>query len=207
MRVLVPFDATEPKSRLSSVLDAEERRDFADAMLADVLGAVEAAGHEADVLATEPLDLDVPVTVDDRPLTAAVNDVIADAGPPLAVLVADLPLATGAAVSRLLDRTDPLALAPGRGGGTNGLLVRDGAFRVDFHGASIRDHRQAARAAGLEPAMVDSFRLAVDVDEPADLAEVLIHGEGRAADWLRDAGVELSVTEGRVGVTRPGGGT
>jgi 2-phospho-L-lactate guanylyltransferase len=46
------------------------------------------------------------------------------------------------------------------------------------------------------------------VDEPADLAEVLIHAAadegsgGRAARWLRDAGVALDTTDGRVGVTR-----
>lgn len=206
MRVLVPFDATDSKSRLSPVLAADERRDFAAAMLEDVLDAIDAAGHDADVLATGPLDVDAPVTVNDRPLTAAVNHVLAEAGPPLAVLVADLPLATGRAVSRLLDRAAPIVLAPGLGGGTNGLVVRDAAFRVDFHGASIRDHRRAAEALDLEPAMVDSFRLAMDVDEPGDLAEVLLHGDGQAAEWLLDAGVELSVTDGRVDVTGPDGG-
>jgi 2-phospho-L-lactate guanylyltransferase len=202
MDVLVPFDATDPKSRLSSRFDAAERRAFADAMLADVLAAIDGAGHEATVLATDRVDLDVPVTVDDRPLTAAVNAILTEAGPPLAVLAADLPLATPATVERLLETAGPVVLAPGLGGGTNGLVIRDEEFRVDFHGASVRDHRQAARELGLEPVTVDSFRLAMDVDEPADLAEVLLHAEGRAADWLRDAGVALSVTDGRVGVRR-----
>jgi len=55
--------------------------------------------------------------------------------------------------------------------------------------------------------VVDSHRLATDVDEPADLAELLIHAEadgdgGRAARWLRDAGFALDTTDGRVGVRR-----
>ncbi|MFY4816046.1 2-phospho-L-lactate guanylyltransferase, partial [Haloarcula sp. AONF1] len=45
-------------------------------------------------------------------------------------------------------------------------------------------------------------RLGTDVDEPADLAEVLIHGEGRAAAWLREAGFALDAEEGRVAVAR-----
>jgi 2-phospho-L-lactate guanylyltransferase len=91
---------------------------------------------------------------------------------------------------------------PGRGGGTNALVVRDPAFRVDYHGASIRDHRRIADEAGLDYREVDSMRLSTDVDEPADLAEVLLHGRGDSADWLRAAGVSLSVDDGRVGVRR-----
>jgi 2-phospho-L-lactate guanylyltransferase len=31
---------------------------------------------------------------------------------------------------------------------------------------------------------------------------LLLHGDGTAADWLREAGFELDVHDGRVGVTR-----
>lgn len=204
MRVLVPFDATDPKSRLSSVLEAPERREFAAAMLRDVLEAVDAADHDPAVLATAAVDVPAPVTVDDRPLTPAVNAAIDDEGVPVAVLVADLPLVTADAVETLLESAGDVVLAPGLGGGTNGLLVRDPDFRVDFHGASIRDHREAARERGLDAGTVDSFRLAMDVDEPDDLAEVLLHGEGRAADWLRAAEFAISTENGRVGVGRRG---
>jgi len=205
MDVLVPFDATDPKSRLSSVLDADERRDFAAAMCRDVLAAVESAGHDPAVLATAPTDLAAPVSVDDRPLTAAVNAALAESTPPIGVLAADVPLATPAAVERLLGVEAPVAVAPGLGGGTNGLAIRDPDFRVDFHGASVRDHREAARALGHDPVTVDSFRLAMDVDEPADLVEVLLHGDGEAAAWLRAAGFAPEVSDGRVGVTRSEG--
>jgi 2-phospho-L-lactate guanylyltransferase len=73
---------------------------------------------------------------------------------------------------------------------------------VDYHGASIRDHRRIAAAVGAPVAEVDSRVLATDIDEPADLAEVLVHGEGAAADWLRDAGFELAAEDGRVTATR-----
>jgi 2-phospho-L-lactate guanylyltransferase len=46
------------------------------------------------------------------------------------------------------------------------------------------------------------MRLSTDVDEPTDLVEVLLHGEGEAAAWLRAAGFELDAGEGRVGVDR-----
>ena len=73
MHVVVPFGADDPKTRLSPVLDADERREFAEAMLADVLDALDALGSEPTVVADAPVDCAAPVTVDERPLSAAVN--------------------------------------------------------------------------------------------------------------------------------------
>jgi 2-phospho-L-lactate guanylyltransferase len=250
MRVVVPFDAVESKTRLAAVLDAEERRAFAEAMLRDVLDALETLDAPAigdpTVLATAEVDVDAPVTVDDRPLTAAVNTVLADADDgadahaddgadahaddgadadvdgvgvedggagsegragateSTAVVMADLALATPDALARLFEPDADVVLAPGLGGGTNAFVARHPSFRVDYHGASIRDHREAARDLDATVATVDSFRLAADVDVPADLAEVLLHGDGRSAAWLRDAGFELAVDGGRVGAARDG---
>lgn len=209
MRVLVPFDAQSPKTRLSPVLDAEERVAFARAMCRDVVAAIQAAGHDPTVLATAPIDLGAaPVDVDDRPLTPAVNAALAEADLPVAIAMADLPLVTPAALDRLVGDPAEVVVAPGLGGGTNALVVRTDAFSVDFHGVSIRDHREAATTAGVDVSVVDSFRLALDVDEPDDLAEVLLHAEGRAREWLDSAGLSVAVREGRVTVTRTveGGG-
>jgi len=202
MHTVVPYAAAEPKTRLSGVLDPDERRTFARAMLADALAAVRAAGGEPTVLATRPVEVDAPVTVDDRSLSTAVNAALADADRPVAVVMADLALATGETVGRLYRADGDVAIAPGRGGGTNALVVRHDGFRVDYHGASFRDHRERARGLGAELAVVDSFRLATDIDERADLVEVLLHGDGAARDWLVDAGFELEVGDGRVGVVR-----
>ena len=214
MEVIVPFSTDRPKSRLSGVLSPDERREFARAMLDDVLEAVAAAGGEPRVLATDAVDVDRPVTVDDRPLTDAVNAALdarlgADsergtAVEPVAVVMADLALATPAALGRLFDagRDADVAVAPGRGGGTNAFVASHPEFRVDYHGASYLDHRDIAAEVGAAFAAVDSHRLGTDIDEPDDLAEVLIHGEGRAATWLREAGFALDASEGRVAVTR-----
>jgi 2-phospho-L-lactate guanylyltransferase len=206
MDVLVPFDGRDPKTRLADVLDADERRTLARTMLGDVLDAVDAAGHDPRVLATAPVDCAAPVTVDDRPLTPAVDDVLAGSDRPLAVVMADLALATPEALDRLVAPDADVVLAPGLGGGTNALVTRHPEFRVDYHGVSYRDHRGAARDVGASVATVDSFRLAVDVDDPTDLPEVLLHGRGDTADHLRQLGLELAATDGRVTVTRAGDG-
>ena len=202
MRIVVPFSADRPKTRLGKVLTPDERREFAAAMLADVLAALDGVDRDLDVtvLATGPVDVAPPVVVDDRPLTAAVNARL-DAAP-TAVVMADLALATPGALSKLFAAEADLAIAAGLGGGTNAFLARDAAFRVDYHGASYRDHLAIARENDLSVREVDSRRLAVDIDEPADLTEVLLHGDGAARDWLVDAGFELEVGGGRVEAVR-----
>ena len=214
MEVIVPFSTDRPKSRLSGVLSPDERTAFARAMLDDVLDAVAAAGGEPTVLATSAVEVDSPVTVDDRQLTTAVNAALAEhfeadgtsdaSADSVAVVMADLALATPAALDRLFaaGREADVAVVPGRGGGTNAFVASHPDFRVDYHGASYLDHREIAAEVGAAFAAVDSQRLGTDVDEPADLAEVLIHGEGRAAAWLREAGFALDASEGRVTVVR-----
>ena len=240
MDVLVPFAVDEPKSRLAPVLTPAERREFARAMLVDVLDAIETAGGSPHLLATAPFDpttdlpesTDLPVTVDNRSLTDAVNaalehrrqpaddsDTVDDAHKDsarareagVAVVMADLALATPDALTRLFtpahhtqsgESAAGVTIAPGRGGGTNALVVRRPSFRVDYHGASYLDHCRAAARLDTTVRTVDSYRLAVDIDEPADMAEVLIHGSGVATTWLRDAGFVLDTTDGRVTAIR-----
>lgn len=202
MRVVVPFAAEAPKTRLDDVLSPAERDAFARAMLDDVLAAIRGTGHDPILLATAPVDLDVPVTVDERSLTPAVNAVIEDEDGPVAVVMADLALATTLALERLFAAPGDVVIAPGRAGGTNALVVRATGFRCDFHGTSYLDHLAAARRIGASIYPVDSHRLATDIDERADLVEVLVHGDGRAARWLDDAGFGLVTRAGRVAVDR-----
>jgi 2-phospho-L-lactate guanylyltransferase len=203
MRVVVPFAAERPKTRLGDVLDPTERRTFARAMLRDVVGVVRDAGGEPTVLSTAPVaaEIDAPVEIDDRPLSEAVNGALGG-GTPVAVVMSDLALATPRSLRRLFDAEGDVVVAPGRGAGTNALVVRHPEFRVDYHGASFLDHVEAARALDAAVREVDSFRLATDVDEPADLVELLVHGDGAARDWLVDAGFELADDGGRVEASR-----
>lgn len=203
MQVLVPFDARNPKSRLANVLDDDERQGFACAMLADVLDAVDRAGHSATVLSTAPVDCDAPVVVDDRPLTTAVNDALDERPLPVGIVMADLALATPDALESLFGTAGDVVIAPGLGGGTNALVVRHPEFRVDYHGTSVRDHRENAKAVSTELDVVDSYRLGIDIDDPTDLIEVFLHNDRRARAWLVDAGFQVETQDGRPTVTRP----
>lgn len=194
MRVVVPFAAERPKTRLGDVFTPGERRTLARVMLLDVLAALREIGHEPEILSTAPLDIDVPTTVDERPLSVAVNAIL-DSASPTAVVMADLPLTTPEALSRLFSSTADVVLAPGRGGGTNALVARHPDFRVEYHGTSYLDHVERARTVGASVETIDSFRLATDIDERADLVEVLVHSEGRTREWLDENGVGLHRNE------------
>lgn len=199
MDVLVPFAATEPKTRLAGVLGPDERNAFAREMLRDVCSTLESVDQSPTVLSTDPIDCAWPTVVDEGPLTDAVN---ARLEPPIAVVMADLPLVTPTALSHLFEPDSDVVLVPGLGGGTNAVVVRTPEFYTDYHGASIDDHRRIAAAVDATTTVVDSFRLAVDIDEADDLTEVLLHAEGRSAEWLRSAGIETETHRGRVTVQR-----
>ena len=203
MRAVIPFDVSTPKQRLSPVLEPTERTAFARAMLQDVLDAMAPTPLEPTVLATAPIEdsIDATTRVDDRPLDAAVDAEI-EAGTPVAVVMADLPLVEPASLERLAETPGDVVFAPGRGGGTNAMVVRNGSFSVDYHGVSIRDHRRIARERDLAVGEVDSYRLGTDIDAPEDLLEVLLHGDGKSVSYLQEAGFRIETRSGRGTVRR-----
>lgn len=202
MRVIVPFAAQTPKTRLEPVLDLDERKEFARVLLKDVLDAIEATDVEPTVLATAPIDLDVEVIVDERNLTPAVNAVLDESDEAVAIVMADLGLITSPVIERFFTLSGDVVLAPGMAGGTNAIVSRTGDFSVDYHGVSFHDHLAVAREIGATVNVIDSFRLATDIDEPADLLEVFLHGTGRASDWLASVGFSIDRSGDRVRLTR-----
>lgn len=201
VRVIVPFDPKQPKTRLGGLLTEAERHSIARRMLRDVLSRIEASGAEPIVLATDSIELEWPVVVDERSLSIAVNSIINDSVP-VAVVMADLGIVTIASLKRLFTSTGDVVIAPGRGGGTNALVVRDPDFYVDYHGASYLDHRKITERIRASIHRIDSFRLATDIDEPNDLVELFIHGNGHTRDWLEESDLVLTETDRGVTVER-----
>lgn len=170
-------------------------------MLRDVLCAIEGAGGAPVVLATRPMEIECPVMVDEGSLSEAINAVLEE-DVPCAVVMADLALATPAVLSRLFSTPGDLVIQPGRSGGTNALVVRHPEFRVDFHGTSYLDHREIADGLGLAVQVMDSFRLATDIDDVSDLVELFVHAEGHTRDWLDASSLSLTETDNGVTVER-----
>lgn len=205
LRAFIPFKPVNPKSRLSRIMGEGERVRFARAMLGDVVEAVLSAGCAPVILATdasvECRGAEVQVTP--LGLNDALNNLFREQESPLLIAMADMPLADSISLGKLIGSSAQVAIVPGRGGGTNALLLREPQrFRADFYGASFLKHMKIAADAGLSVEVIDSFRLHTDVDEESDLVELLIHGRGRSRALLEELGFSLSVQRGRVGVKR-----
>ncbi|MFY9750198.1 MAG: 2-phospho-L-lactate guanylyltransferase [Methanoregula sp.] len=201
---LIPFKPAGPKSRLSGILSPEEREAFARAMLEDVIAAAKDANCSPVIVATELYDSeDIQVTIADKDLSGALNEVLSQAVGSVLILMADLPLATGPAIQRVVTTKSNIAIVPGRGGGTNAIFVAEPAkFHVDYYGMSFSKHLRIAQEAGLSCEVIDSFLLHTDIDEEEDLVELLTHGTGKSRKYLEDLGFTLSAENGRVSVKR-----
>jgi len=202
--VFIPFKPVNPKTRLSCVLNQEEREFFARAMLADVVFAVRDVNCSPVVVGSELFDSeDIQITVTDSDLNQTLNSLLPQAVGEILIVMADLPLVDGASLKRVLATGKDMAIVPGRGGGTNVIYLKEPArFHVDYYGTSFLKHVKIAGEAGLSYEVIDSFRLHTDIDEKEDLVELLIHGTGKSRAYLEELGFTLSVEKGRVGVER-----
>jgi len=207
IKVVVPFKLDCAKSRLSSVLSSEERVQLALAMLEDVIDAVSGVGdvsillkdplpqvHSFDRLRSRP---GIEILECPQELDPALNLVIESEekkGWPrdLLIAMADLPLMRISDLEMLVRTPGDVVIVPGRGGGTNLILIRDPKFRVSYYGLSFIKHLQKAEDMDLSVRVFESFRCGSDIDEPSDLVEVLIHGRGRTPELLKKLGFELS---------------
>ena len=200
----IPFKPVNPKTRLSCVLSQEERESFARAMLMDVTIAVRDVNCSPVVIGTELFDSeDIQITVRDADLNQTLNSLLPETTGELLIIMADLPLADGESLKRVLATKKDMAIVPGRGGGTNVVYLKEPKrFHFDYYGMSFLKHVKIAGDAGLSYDVVDSFRLHTDIDEKEDLVELLIHGNGRSRAYLEELGFVLSVEKGRVGVAR-----
>ena len=200
VQIVVPFKQNGAKSRLSPALTPAERRSLAFAMLRDVLDAV-SGQSPATILSRPGLDAvevgrDVKIWESDLELNDAINAYLenhARRGWPYDILIvmADLALLTEREVVRIQNCKGDVVLCPGRGGGTNMILTRSPKFRTCYRGLSFPKHLNAAKELGLKVEVFDSFRASCDIDDPSDLAELLLHSRGSAVKALNNFKLNL----------------
>jgi 2-phospho-L-lactate guanylyltransferase len=199
--MVIPFKNQGAKSRLACVLTPKERQLLSFAMLRDVLDAVLGFGW-ATILSRPGLDAakvgyDVEIHESELDLNDALNAFIADEamqGWPSDILIvmADLAILTQNDVVGILNCQGDVVLCPGRGGGTNMILIRSPEFRTCYQGLSFPKHLACGQRAGLEVTVFESFRAGSDIDCPEDLAEVLLHGRGDTKALLEGWGFSVS---------------
>ncbi|MCD6207432.1 MAG: 2-phospho-L-lactate guanylyltransferase [Methanosarcinales archaeon] len=214
MRIVVPFKKENAKSRLAGVLTPDERGSFAMCMLRDVIDVAD--GFDLDILTPSLLtddcidDIHRHVLLSDLGLNEALNEYLLKQAEcncgHVMIVMADLPLIRKYHLAEIACSDSDVVIAPGKGGGTNILCIRDPSrFRVDYYGTSFLDHLQIAHENDLTVAVYDSFAASTDIDEPEDLVELLLHGHGGSArNMLVDLGFVVAVRNGRSGVERSG---
>ena len=205
--VLIPVNRLDrAKGRLATLLEPEERAELVRRSLAGVLAAVKGAGMKAVVLTSDEavraeLAGGVGVLEEDpelRGLSAQLERATERLGvEEMLILHADLPLVTAGALQDLVaqapDAPSATLVRPGDGG-TNAMLLRPpGRFALAYGRGSGDLHEAAAREAGLAVRRADVPALALDLDTPSDVRELLSTAEGRASEagrYLVEVGIE-----------------
>ncbi|WP_322817738.1 2-phospho-L-lactate guanylyltransferase [Tepidiforma sp.] len=214
--VLVPVNRLDQaKGRLAPLLSEAEREELA---LITAETVAHAAGEAAIILTADPrirarmagryrvLAEDPALTGLNAQLEGAVAKLRADGtvGDRLLILHADLPFVRGWTIEAL-EGEDPgpesVVMVRSRDGGTNAMLLHPpGRFALAYGPGSFARHVAAARAAGLRVVESENRELVLDLDTPADVAELLRTARGQqtaAGHYLLAIGADR-----RLGVTQ-----
>jgi 2-phospho-L-lactate guanylyltransferase len=203
--ILVPIKNTSSaKQRLASILDQPSRTQLAQAMLHDVLATLHAWKNRpkvgivtGDPFATKLADeyrFEVIPDPDNPGETGAIEmatQVCLDRGEESTLVIpADIPLIEAWELEEIFKHApaEGTVLVPaGDGRGTNAALRRPAnLFPLRFGNDSFKPHRAAAEATGKPCVILNLPGIAVDVDNPPDLRQLLmLPGDTRAQRLAR----------------------
>ena len=204
--ILVPVkNLSNAKQRLASMLDQPSRTELAQSMLFDVLEAIGKwkARPEVGIVSSDPFALELAehfrfeVIEDTKNLSEtdaiemATHWCVERGVESTLVLPGDIPLLQTWELEKILQ------LAPEQGSvlvpaadrrGTNAAFRRPAnLFPLRFGNDSFKPHREAAAATGKPCVIVPLPGIALDIDNPSDLTQLLAApGNTRAQRLLRD---------------------
>jgi 2-phospho-L-lactate guanylyltransferase len=199
--LLIPVkDPTYAKTRLAELLLEEERRQFAWAMFEDVSGAIVSArkpdsvvmvsSFTAAIERARKLGWDVLIEESQTSESASVDwasRILSERGFGTVMrLPADLPLVRAEDIDELLsielDSPGALLVPSREGTGTNTIIRTPPAlFPSRFGPNSLALHKQEAASVGVECVIANNARIALDIDEPADVELLLEEAGGTQA--------------------------
>ena len=204
--ILVPIKETSlAKQRLASVLDQRSRTELAHAMLHDVLSTIQewknrpgvgvVTGDPYAIRVAETYGFDIIADSENPGETGAIEmatRVCVQRGEESTLVVpADIPLVEAWELDEILKcapREGTVLVPAGDGRGTNAAFRRPAnLFPLRFGNDSFRPHRAAAEAVGKPCIVLPLPGIAVDVDNPSDLQQIVsLPGETRAQRLARE---------------------
>ncbi len=210
--ILIPVKSTlRAKGRLASLLDQATRGSLSLSMLEDVLGAVmPLVGRGVEAVYVATADTQAMAIARQRGATvlaeteqrsesysvdAASRGLAAQGVEALLTIPADIPGIRTEDIEAILREATAgraMVLVPARGGmGTNAIWRRPpDAIPSRFGFDSFRKHQTEAERRGLAWVCLELPRVAVDIDEPEDVAAFLeLPGSTRTRDLLLRAGL------------------
>jgi len=203
--ILVPIKNTaSAKQRLASILDQPARTQLAQAMLTDVLTTLHdwknrpkvgiVTGDPYAIKLAEECHFGVLLDRDNPGETGAIEmatRICVERGEDSTLVIpADIPLIASWELEEIYKHApaEGSVLVPaGDGRGTNAALRRPAnLFPLRFGNDSFKPHHAAAQATGKPCVVIDLPGIAVDVDTPPDLLQLIsIPGETRAQHLAR----------------------
>lgn len=205
--ILVPIKNTaSAKQRLASILDQPARTQLAQAMLTDVLSAVYDWRNrpKVGIVTSDPYATKLahdyqfelipdPYNPGETGAIEMATRVCVEAGEDSTLVIpADIPLIQPSELAEIYEHAPALGsvLVPARDGrGTNAILRRPAnLFPLRFGNDSFKPHHAAAQATGMSCIVLNLPGIAVDVDNPADLQQLLslpgdTHAQRLAKSW------------------------
>ncbi len=199
---LVPAKALDrAKGRLAELLDEEERRRLALAMLEDVLaalttapaiGAVHVVSPDTDVLA-RATELGA-LAIAEPPSVRGINQALAHALSTLEptpdaalVVLADVPGITRDDVTVIIEAAPEsgVVICPSTAKGTSALFLRPpDVIPFRFGDLSFQSHKREAAARRIDARVLHIEALEHDIDEPSDLRWLMARTEQTATHRL-----------------------
>lgn len=210
--LLIPVkDPVNAKTRLSHLLSSEERQRLAWAMFEEVSRIVAkttipdriflVSSYRPAIEHARRLGWEVLIEESQQSESASVDwasRILREQGFDRVMrLPADIPLVRAEDIDELMkvEMTAPAALiVPSREGtGTNAIIrTPPDLFPSRFGPNSFALHKEEAARVGVHCLVVENERIAFDVDEPADIAFLLEHGQGTRTLRLLN---EMNITE------------
>jgi len=204
--ILVPVkNLSNAKQRLAAILDQASRTELAQSMLFDVLEALGTWQQrpEVGIVSSDPFALELAehfrfeVIPDTRNISEtdaidmATQACLERGVESTLVIPGDIPLIQSWELAKVLELApkEGSVLVPAADGrGTNAAFRRPAnLFPLRFGNDSFRPHRAAAAATGKPCVVVPLPGIAIDIDNPSDLAQLLTApGNTRTQRLLRD---------------------